>query len=201
MNLSLLIIVPLLTALLILLSKQLAQIRVIGLVGSLAQLGAASWLLKLYMDQRAAGNTATHLFETNTTWFKALNINYHIGIDGIALAMILLTSLIVVAGILVSWTMEKLSKEYFFLLVLLSMGAYGFFISLDLFTLFFFLEVAVIPKFLLIGIWGSGKKENSAMKLALMLMAGSALVFVGLMGIYYNTHTFDMVEIGKMGIS
>ena len=81
------------------------------------------------------------------------------------------------------------------------MGAYGFFISLDLFTLFFFLEVAVIPKFLLIGIWGSGKKENSAMKLALMLMAGSALVFVGLMGIYYNTNTFDMVKIGKIGIS
>ena len=201
MNLSLLIILPLLTALLILLSKQLAQIRVIGLVGSLAQLGAAAWLLKLYMDQRAAGNTATHLFETNTVWFKALNINYHIGIDGIALSMILLTSLIVVAGILVSWTMEKLSKEYFFLLVLLSMGAYGFFISLDLFTLFFFLEVAVIPKFLLIGIWGSGRKENSAMKLALMLMAGSALVFVGLMGIYYNTNTFDMVEIGKMSMN
>ena len=69
----------------------------------------------------------------------------------------------------------------------LSLGAYGFFISLDLFTLFFFLEVAVIPKFLLIGIWGSGKKEYSAMKLALMLMGGSALVFVGLLGLYFNT--------------
>ena len=138
MNLSLLILLPLLTALLILLSKNLAQIRVIGLAGSLAQLGAAGWLLKLFMDQRAAGNTATYLFETNAVWFKALNINYHIGIDGIALAMILLSALVVVAGILVSWTMEKLSKEYFFLLVLLSMGAYGFFISLDLFTLFFF---------------------------------------------------------------
>jgi NADH-quinone oxidoreductase subunit M len=62
------------------------------------------------------------------------------------------------------------------------------------------LEIAVIPKFLLIGIWGSGNKTNSAMKLALMLMAGSALVFVGLMGIYYNTHTFDIMEIAKMQI-
>jgi NADH-quinone oxidoreductase subunit M len=96
--------------------------------------------------------------------------------------------------------MEKLSKEFFFLLVLLSMGAYGFFISLDLFTLFFFLEIAVIPKFLLIGIWGSGKKEYSAMKLALMLMAGSALVFVGLMGIYYQTHSFDIMQISQMHI-
>src|SRR5689334_21286140 len=80
--------------------------------------------------------------------------------------------------------MERGNKEFFFLLLLLSLGAYGFFISLDLFTLFFFLEVAVIPKFLLIAIWGSGRKEYSAMKLALMLMGGSALVLIGILGIY-----------------
>jgi len=100
-----------------------------------------------------------------------------------------------------------LSKEVFFLLIFLSMGAYGFFIALDLFTLFFFLEVAVIPKFLLIGIWGSGKKEYSAMKLALMLMTGSALIFVGLIGLYLNTdtgnghHTFNILAIAQMNIS
>jgi NADH-quinone oxidoreductase subunit M len=96
-----------------------------------------------------------------------------------------------------SWRTEKMGKEFFFLLMLLSVGAYGFFISLDLFTLFFFLEVAVIPKFLLIGIWGSGKKEYSAMKLALMLMGGSALVFVGLLGIYFTAHTFDIQQIAR----
>jgi NADH-quinone oxidoreductase subunit M len=201
MNLSLLILLPLVTALAILFSKGLKQIRVIGLAGSIAQLGLAGWILKLYMNERSNGNTTAYLFESNYSWFKALHINYHIGIDGISLAMILLTSFIVVAGILVSWTMEQLSKEYFFLLVLLSLGAYGFFISLDLFTLFFFLEIAVIPKFLLIGIWGSGKKENSAMKLALMLMAGSGLVIVGLLGVFYNTGTFDIVEITQLGIS
>ncbi len=201
MNLSLLILLPLITALAILFSKGLKQIRAIGLAGSVAQLGLAGWILKLYMNERSNGNTTAYLFESNYSWFKALHINYHIGIDGISLAMILLTSFIVVAGILVSWTMEQLSKEYFFLLVLLSIGAYGFFISLDLFTLFFFLEIAVIPKFLLIGIWGSGKKENSAMKLALMLMAGSALVVVGLLGVFYNTGTFDIVEITQLGIS
>jgi NADH-quinone oxidoreductase subunit M len=201
MNLSLLILLPLVTALAILFSKGLKQIRVIGLAGSIAQLGLAGWILKLYMNERSNSNTTAYLFESNYSWFKALHINYHIGIDGISLAMILLTSFIVVAGILVSWTMEQLSKEYFFLLVLLSLGAYGFFISLDLFTLFFFLEIAVIPKFLLIGIWGSGKKENSAMKLALMLMAGSGLVIVGLLGVFYNTGTFDIVEITQLGIS
>jgi NADH-quinone oxidoreductase subunit M len=119
--------------------------------------------------------------------------------------MILLTAFVVMAGVLVSWNIEKMSKEFFFLLILLSLGAYGFFISLDLFTLFFFLELAVIPKFLLIGIWGSGKKEYSAMKLALMLMAGSALVFVGLVGLYFNTnvngaHSFDIIYITQMNI-
>jgi NADH-quinone oxidoreductase subunit M len=120
--------------------------------------------------------------------------------------MILLTAFVVMAGVLVSWHVETLSKEFFFLLLLLSAGAYGFFISLDLFTMFFFLEVAVIPKFMLIGIWGSGRKEYSAMKLALMLMGGSALVFVGILGIYFNTgtdgawYTFDLLRISKMHI-
>ncbi len=82
------------------------------------------------------------------------------------------------------------------------MGAYGFFISLDLFILFFFLEIAVIPKYLLIGIWGSGKKEYSANKLALMLMGGSALVLVGLLGIYFSNslRTFDLLELSQLNI-
>jgi NADH-quinone oxidoreductase subunit M len=135
-----------------------------------------------------------------------LGISFHIGVDGISIAMILLTALVVMAGVLVSFTMETLYKEFFFLLMLLSLGAYGFFISLDIFTMFFFLEVAVIPKFLLIGIWGSGPKEKSAMKLALMLMGGSALIFVGLTGVYYFTapvadvRTFDLLTLVKQGI-
>lgn len=200
MNLSLLILLPLITAIVILFCKGLKQVRVVALLGSVAQLGLSFWLMLLYWHERAIGNTVPMLFQSDYTWFKTLHINYHIGVDGISIAMILLTACVVVAGILISWVMEKLNKEFFFLLILLSMGAYGFFISLDLFTLFFFLEIAVIPKFLLIGIWGSGKKEYSAMKLALMLMAGSALVFVGLMGIYYQTHSFDILQISQMRI-
>lgn len=200
MNLSLLILLPLVTALVILFCNGLKQVRVAALVGSVAQLAVSVRLLLLYQAERAAGNHSPMLFESKQEWFSSLHINYHIGVDGISIAMILLTASVVVAGILVSWTMDKLSKEFFFLLILLSMGAYGFFISLDLFTLFFFLEVAVIPKFLLIGIWGSGKKEYSAMKLALMLMGGSALVFVGLMGVYYQTGSFDLMQIANTPI-
>ena len=201
MNLSLLIILPLVTAITLLFCKGLKQVRSVALFGSVAQLALSFVLLSEYWKERAAGNTSLMLFEQNFPWFKQLHINYHIGVDGISIAMILLTAFVVVAGVLVSWTMEKLSKEFFFLLIFLSVGAYGFFISLDLFTLFFFLEVAVIPKFLLIGIWGSGKKEYSAMKLALMLMAGSALVFVGLAGLYFNTGTFDIIALSKMDIA
>jgi NADH-quinone oxidoreductase subunit M len=205
MNLSLLIIVPLITAVGILFCNGLRQVRLLALIGSAIQLALAFLLLYAFCHERSIGNTSQMLFEYSYDWFIPLNINYHIGIDGISMAMILLTAFVVISGVLVSWAMDMLNKEFFFLLLLLSVGAYGFFISLDLFTMFFFLEVAVIPKFLLIGIWGSGKKEYSAMKLALMLMGGSALVFVGLSGIYFNTningqHSFDLLEISKMSI-
>ena len=200
MNLSLLIIVPLLTALCILPLKDLKQVRIVSLIGSLAQLLLCLGLLYFYMKERTNGNNAAFLFEDNYTWYAPLNINYHVGVDGISISMILLTAFVVIAGVLVSWKMERLSKEFFFLLLFLSVGAYGFFIALDLFTLFFFLEIAVIPKFLLIGIWGSGKKEYSAMKLALMLMGGSALVFVGLAGIYFNTNSFDILQIAATNV-
>ena len=182
------------------LPMRLKQVRAVSLLGSVAQLAACIFLLFAYWSQAGESST-TMYFEEKFSWFKTLGIYYHVGVDGISIAMILLTAFVVLAGVLVSWKQETLNKEYFFLLILLSVGAYGFFISLDLFTLFFFLEIAVIPKYLLIGIWGSGRKEYSAMKLALMLMAGSALVFVGLAGIYFNTGTFDMLEIAKTPMS
>lgn len=206
MNLNLLIILPIVTSILVLISQNKNQVRWISFIGSLLQLVLSIALLFFYLKERSNGNQSIMLFETNIVWFPIWNIHYHIGVDGISIAMILLTALVVLSGILVSWKQEKNYKEFFFLLILLSAGAYGFFISLDLFTLFFFLELAVIPKFLLIGIWGSGKKEYSAMKLALMLMAGSALVFVGLIGLYMNSaplggiKTFDIIQLSQLHI-
>lgn len=205
MNLLLLILLPFIFSLALLLVKKIHFIRVIALTGAIVQWGLTIALLYFYWQQKNNGIDSAMYFESVYQWYNTLGINFHIGVDGISIAMILLTSTVVLAGVLVSWKEERMSKEFFFLLSFLSLGAYGFFISLDLFSMFFFLEVAVIPKFLLIGIWGSGKKEYSAMKLALMLMAGSALVFVGLAGLYYNTsvngvHSFDMMEISKASI-
>lgn len=199
MNLSLLLILPLVFSLLVLVVKGQQQVRSVALAAAVAQLGLSIYLLMQFLSERAVNNAA-YLFEHDHSWYHALKIHYHVGVDGISVAMILLTSFVVLAGVLVSWKQEKLYKEFFFLLLFLSVGAYGFFLSLDIFLMFFFLEVAVIPKFLLIGIWGSGKKEYSALKLALMLMAGSALVFVGLAGLFFNSnvesaHTFDIVQL------
>jgi NADH-quinone oxidoreductase subunit M len=203
MDLSLLIIIPLATALAVLFCKGLQQVRVVALTGAVVQLALAILLLFAYRNERLAGNHSMMLFQSDHVWFAALNIHFHLGVDGISIAMILLTSCVVLAGILVSWAMDFLPKEFFFQLLLLSVGAYGFFVSLDLFALFFFLELSVIPKFLLIGVWGSGRREYAAMKLALMLMAGSAMVFVGLLALYYNNpagHTFDLLTLAQQHI-
>jgi NADH-quinone oxidoreductase subunit M len=163
----------------------------ISLAAALVQLVLVGWLLIQFLQTRQAMPQLLY-FEQIFQWFPVWNIQFHIGVDGIAISMMILTALVVLAGVLVSWQESTLPKEFFFLLMFLSLGAYGFFMSRDIFTLFFFLELAVIPKFLLIGIWGSGQKEYSAMKLALMLMAGSALVFIGLTAIYHQAHSFDL---------
>ncbi|MEI7734060.1 MAG: NADH-quinone oxidoreductase subunit M [Ferruginibacter sp.] len=201
MNLLLLILIPLVTAVAVLVMPNKQSVRWTSLFGAAVQLAAAAVLLFAYNTARTAGKTAQMLFEQQYNWFPSWNISFHIGVDGISVAMILLTSFVVIAGVLVSWNVEKMTKEFYFLLLLLSIGAYGFFISLDLFILFFFLEVAVIPKYLLIGIWGSGKKEYAANKLALLLMGGSALVLVGMLGIYFGSgKTFDLVQLAGMNI-
>lgn len=204
--LTLLIVIPVLTIISILFTKDLKGARLVSAFGMGAQLITAFVLIFLYLGARKAGATEDMLFMADYTWFKSLNIHYTIGVDGIAAAMILLTAIVVFAGIFASWEMEFLSREFFISLILLATGVFGFFISLDLFTMFLFYEVAVIPMYLLIGIWGSGPKESSAMKLTLMLMGGSALLMVGIFGIYFNSApnggplTFNILEIAKITI-
>ena len=113
----------------------------VSFIGASLELILSFVLLYQYWQERSSGNTAAFIFEKNFAWYAPLHINYQIGVDGISVAMILLTSFVVLSGVLVSWKMpanatggEKLSKEFFFLLFLLSIGAYGFFISLDLFS-------------------------------------------------------------------
>src|ERR1035437_6781217 len=204
--LTLFVIIPVLTMTGIILVKDTRQVRIVSAIGMGIQLIMAAVLVFLYLSARHGGNKDEMLFVRDVLWFKSLNIHYAVGVDGISVAMIALTSLVVFAGIFASWEVEFLTKEFFISLILLATGVFGFFLSIDLFTMFLFYEVAVIPMYLLIGIWGSGPKEYSAMKLTLMLMAGSALILVGLLGIYFNSNssggqlTFNILEIAKAHI-
>jgi NADH-quinone oxidoreductase subunit M len=200
------VIIPVLTITGIVLVKDVKQTRLVAAIGMGIQLIMAAVLIFLYLAERNAGNTAEMLFVQNYEWFKSLHIAYAVGVDGISVAMIGLTSIVVIAGIFASWEVEYLTKEFFISLILLASGVFGFFISIDLFTMFLFYELAVIPMYLLIGIWGSGPKDYSAMKLTIMLMGGSALLLVGLLGIYFNSApdggnlTFNILEISKITI-
>ena len=176
--LSLFVLIPILTMCGLFLSRNLQQIRVAVATGASLLLALAVGLVFAYLGERAAGNTAEMLFTASTIWYAPLNIHYSVGVDGISVAMLLLSAIIVFTGTFASWKMDFLQKEYFLWFNLLTIGVFGFFISVDLFTMFMFYEVALIPMYLLIGVWGSGKKEYAAMKLTLMLMGGSALLLV-----------------------
>ncbi|MBI1960088.1 MAG: NADH-quinone oxidoreductase subunit M, partial [Candidatus Rokubacteria bacterium] len=145
-----------------------------------------------------------------------LGITYQLGIDGMSLLMVLLTSIVIFAGVFASWTVKERSQEFYALLLVLVTGVYGVFVSLDLFVLFLFYEIAVLPMYLLIGIWGSsgeirpqgifgwalrrtgvGTKEYAAMKLTLYLLFGSAFILVGVLALYVaaGSTSFSFLEL------
>lgn len=186
------------------LCRNVKQIRAVAVAGSTVLIGLSVWLLCDYLAQRAAGATAEMLYTGSWTWFAPLNINLAVGVDGVSIAMLILSSIIVFAGSFASWAIDD-ARHFFMWLLLLSTGVFGFFISVDLFTMFMFYEVALIPMYLLIGVWGTGRKEYSAMKLTLMLMGGSAFLMLSLIGIYYHSApegaslTWNILEISHNG--
>ncbi len=188
------VIIPALMLLGLWLARNINQVRGVMVAGSSLLLALSIWLTIDFIHQRNAGVTDAMLYTYSIEWFKPLNICYAIGVDGISVVMLLLSSIIVFTGTFASWKLKPLTKEYFLWFTLLSTGVFGFFICVDLFTMFMFYEVALIPMYLLIGVWGSGKKEYAAMKLTLMLMGGSALLIIGILGIYFLNGSFSGVH-------
>lgn len=168
-------------------NRGMGAIRTVMTVCSSVLLVLAIWLVCEFIGLRAGGNTDEMLFTGSWMWYEPLNIHLAIGVDGISVFMILLSAVIVFAGTFASWKINPLPKNFFLWFSLLSMGVFGFFISIDIFTMFMFYEIALIPMYLLIGVWGTGRKEYSAMKLTLMLMGGSAFLMLGLFGIYWHS--------------
>ena len=197
--LSLFVLVPMVMLLGLWLAKGVKAVRGVMVVGSAALLALAIYLTIDFLGQRAAGNDAEMLYQASFTWFEPLNISYRTGVDGISVAMLLLSAIIVFTGTFASWRLNPNLKDYFLWFTLLSMGVFGFFISIDMFMMFMFYEIALIPMYLLIGVWGSGQKEYAAMKLTLMLMGGSAFLMVGIFGIFYGAggETMNILDIAN----
>lgn len=198
--LSLFVVIPVLMLLGLWIARNLNQVRGVMVAGSTCLLVLSVWLTIAFIQARNSGDTSTMLFTYSYPWFEPLDISYAVGVDGISVVMLLLSSIIVFTGTFASWQLKPMTKEYFLWFTLLSTGVYGFFICTDLFTMFMFYEVALIPMYLLIGVWGSGNKDYAAMKLTLMLMGGSALLIIGILGIYYfsGATTMDIHRIAAM---
>ena len=194
--LSLFVLVPLLMLLGLWLVQGQKGIRTVMVVGSSILLAMSIALTIQFLLDRASGIDAEMLYTASFTWFEPLHIQYAVGVDGISVAMLLLSGVIVFTGTFVSWDM---CKEYFLWFTLLSMGVFGFFISIDMFMMFMFYEIALIPMYLLIGVWGTGHKEYSAMKLTLMLMGASAFLMMGIFGIFYGAggQTMNILDIAN----
>ncbi len=200
--LSLTWILPLLTALALAAfpSDRRDAIRRFSLVSSglvLALVACLSLVFALHPPIAEAGATRSALaFAAKLPWLPALDIHYQVGVDAISMSMMFLAAVIVFCGTLASWEIGEKAKEFFILLQVLAAGVFGCFISFDLFTFFVFNELTLIPTYLLIGLFGSGRREYAAMKLSLLLLGGSALILAGILGLYFQGNgSFDILEL------
>jgi NADH-quinone oxidoreductase subunit M len=199
--LSIIVFTPLVAALVILLYKpdQKKAVRITALSAALFALALSAWVYFTY-DKGAAG----YQFVEKYTWMPMFGISLHFGVDGMSAPLVLLTGIVMVTGVMISWGIDDRPREFFAFLFILASGVFGVFASLDLFMLFFFYEIAVFPMYLLIAIWGWIKtREYAAMKLTLYLFLGSVVSLVGALVMYWSSgqHTFDMLVLETANFS
>src|SRR5712691_4496840 len=139
-------------------------------------------------------------FEWNASWVQSLGINYHVGVDGINVGLIFMGTIVAFAAACVSWEIKSYEKEFYILLLVMTGGILGAFASLDLFFFYAFHELALVPTFIMIGVWGRGENKNYAtFNITLYLSAGALIALVGLIAFYLqlpvNQRTFDIAKL------
>jgi len=212
--LSVITFTPMVAALIILMmpANRRNETRAVALASATFALILSIWVYFSY-DKVAAG----YQFEEVYHWLPALGISLHFGVDGMSTPLVLLTGVVMFTGVLISWGdedphvksgIQDRPREFFAFLFLLAGGVFGVFVSLDLFMLFFFYEIAVFPMYLLIAIWGWVKtREYAAMKLTLYLFIGSVVALVGALAMYWLNYkntgvlSFDMLVLENAGFS
>ena len=214
--LSIIVFAPLAAAMLMLFvpGDSKGTTRILAVAASLVSLVGSLLVAKNY-DLEKGG----YQFREGFDLIPSLGIRYDLGVDGWGVSLLLLTSLIILAGSFATWTLRDRDKEFYVLLLALVSGVFGVFVSLDLFVFFLFYEIAVLPMYLLIGVWGStkkvaeagpfrylfraldiGGKEYAAMKLTLMLLLGSAFILAGILAMYVEngSTTFSMLALEQV---
>jgi NADH-quinone oxidoreductase subunit M len=194
--LSLITWLPLLGAVaLVLVPKEKSQLlRVVAVASS-----GAAFLASLWLWANFNLSTADFQYVERFSWIPTFNIQYVMGVDGLSLALVVLTTLLTLLSVIASFNIEVRIKEYFFFFLLLETGMIGVFLALDLFLFYVFWELTLVPMYFLIGIWGGPKKEYAAIKFFLFTLFGSVFMLIALLALYFNTqpHTFDYMEILK----
>ncbi len=140
-------------------------------------------------------------FEEKLSWIPTINAYYHLGVDGLSLPLVLLMTFLGFLVVLISWKIDLRPREYFAWLLLLETSILGVFCSLDLLLFFLFWEIEVIPMYFLISIWGTGRKEYSAIKYVVYTLFGSAIMLAGILSLYFTTGSLSMMEIAQTGLA
>lgn len=196
--LTFLILLPLITALVILAipGNYRFVIRCVALLGTLE---TAIWAAVLFF--RSVPGTPDFQFEELMPWISAggLRVNYHVGLDGISVGLVLAAAWVGFAATAISWDIERENKLFYILLLLIISGAIGAFASLDLFFFYFFNELALVPTFIMIGVWGWGEdRQAAAFRITLYLTLGALVALVGLVALYVATGTLDVTELKRL---
>ena len=191
------------------------EVRGVALATAALDLLLAGWVYMQYLT----GHMVGYQFIETYNWLPALGLRLKFGVDGMSAPLVLLTGIVMFTGVLISWGdydeskhlsagIQDRPREFFAFLFLLAGGVFGVFVSLDLFMLFFFYEIAVFPMYLLIAIWGWVKtREYAAMKLTLYLFIGSVVALVGALVMYWTQYqntgvlSFDMIQMESAGFS
>jgi len=178
--------------LLLLKEDQKFLIRAVSLLAAGISFALAVYTFVAY-DKALGGLQFVEKYE----WVKTFGITYFVGVEGLNAPLLLLTGIVIFTGVLTMWELETRTKEYFIWMLALVTGVFGVFMSYDLFMFFLFYEIAVVPMYILILVWGSTRKEYAAMKLTLYLMAGSGLIIPGVLLLYSTSglFTFNMVQL------
>lgn len=196
--LSLIVFAPLAGALLIL---AIPNTRIKAIQGVALAASALCMLLSGWLYFAFDKTTAAMQFVERAAWIPAFNIFYYVGVDGLSVAIVILTALLTLVSIIYSFNITLRIKEFFFWFLLLEAGMLGVFVSLDFFLFYVFWELTLVPMYFLIGVWGGPKKEYAAIKFFLFTLLGSLFMLLGILALYFNSapHTFDMLELAEQG--